>query len=201
MIIIEDVEKQATYYRLEQKVHKYAREFFEEVSRLEDFVISKEILPLYCFNKIEAVFESVQSGQKVYTNGSHDYRGKQAVIRIGIDGDTDRLNKNLKKLIRHEILHYVLWICNKPCEDDSAEFWAMCYVFDGGAYEPLDKFEQEKYETFTEVFDEYIKELPQKAFFVALYSAIGYLKEFNSKEEYIAAVLNDINTLKKIYHF
>ena len=164
MIFIEDTEKQATYYRLEQKVYKYAREFFEEVSRLEDFVISKEILPLYCFNKIEAVMESMESGQKVYTNGSHDYRGKQAVIRIGINGDSDRLTKNLKKLIRHEILHYVLWICNKPCEDDSAEFWAMCYVFDGGAYEPLSKFEQEKYETLRRCLMNISKNYPRKRF-------------------------------------
>ena len=71
---------------------------------------------------------------------------KQAVIRIGIDVTRNTLSAKQKQTIRHEIIHYALWLMDMPNEDDSLLFWCMCYIYGGGAYKILS--ENEKGEIF-----------------------------------------------------
>lgn len=87
---------------------------------------------------------SLDVGDRMAIRGGFCHAGdKQAYIRIGIDTTNSILNKNFKQIIRHEIIHYYLWLVNLPFDDNSLEFWCMCYAFDAGAkiylYDDLDK--------------------------------------------------------------
>ena len=89
-VIVSDTEKkQANYFRKEQKVYKYAREFFKESKWYFDpwgDSISDEILPLYCFNEMNEIVEAVRRGKDVYTSGGMvEFKKKQAMIRMMIE--------------------------------------------------------------------------------------------------------------------
>lgn len=158
-----DTEKQAIYYRKEQKVYEYARKFFKEMVpylNWRPYYINDEILPLYCFDETEEIIRSLTQGKDTYiTGGALEMGERQFVIRIGLDTQNDRLSPKLKRTIRHEIIHYVLWLANHKNKDDELDFWCYCYVFDGGAYESLTSEDQNKYEMFIKMYDKHLKEL------------------------------------------
>lgn len=160
-----DTEKQAIYYRKEQKVYEYARKFFKEMVpylNWRPYYINDEILPLYCFDETEEIIRSLTQGKDTYiTGGALEMGERQFVIRIGLDTQNDRLSPKLKRTIRHEIIHYVLWLANHKNKDDELDFWCYCYVFDGGAYESLTSEDQNKYEMFIKMYDKHLKELAE----------------------------------------
>ena len=164
MLLIEDVEKQANFYRKEQKVHEYAMEFWEEIVPYIDIAqlyIKDKILPLYCFWSMEEIVEAVESGSKTARTGSLVYyKERQAVIRIGIDCDDDCLTEKLKKTIRHELTHYLLWLGEMGHEDNDLDFWCYCHVFKARAYSKLTDENKVKYELFKKVYDKKIKKMP-----------------------------------------
>lgn len=179
-VIVSDTEKkQANYFRKEQKVYKYAREFFKENKWYFDPCgdsISDEILPLYCFNEMNEIVEAVRRGKDVYTSGGMvEFKKKQAMIRIAIDDRSDRLSAGIKRIIRHEIIHYCLWLLEKSWHDNDLLFWCYAYVFDGGAYESLDSESLKKYELFKKMYDKYIENIPYKYKTYCLKSILVYL--------------------------
>lgn len=44
-------------------------------------------------------------------------------------------------------------------DDNSLEFWCMCYAFDAGAYEELEYDDEEYYEKFVELYKKYAEPL------------------------------------------
>lgn len=48
-----------------------------------------------------------------------------------------RFKDEIKRTIRHETIHYFLGIHYRCHNDDSALFWIISDLFDGGAYKPL----------------------------------------------------------------
>ena len=104
---------------------------------------------------------------------------RQFVIRIGLDTQNDRLSPKLKRTIRHEIIHYVLWLANHKNKDDELDFWCYCYVFDGGAYESLTSEDQNKYEMFIKMYDKHLKELVENQRSYAVDTVIRCLDEKN----------------------
>ena len=93
MILIKEPEKQANFYRKQQKVYEYAMEFWKEIVPYVDpahFYVHDDILPLYCFWIMEEVIYAVEMGSNIKRNGGLEYfKQKQAVIRIGIDCEDD----------------------------------------------------------------------------------------------------------------
>ena len=91
-----------------------------------------------CFNIMDEYLYSVENDLDYTVQGGFVSVGKkQAYIRIGIDTSNSILNKRLKRTIRHEIIHYYLWVLGLPYMDNSLEFWCLCHVYDAGAYEKL----------------------------------------------------------------
>ena len=182
-----DTEKQAIYYRKEQKVYEYARKFFKEMVpylNWRPYYINDEILPLYCFDETEEIIRSLTQGKDTYiTGGALEMGERQFVIRIGLDTQNDRLSPKLKRTIRHEIIHYVLWLANHKNKDDELDFWCYCYVFDGGAYESLTSVDQNKYEMFIKMYDKHLKELVENQRSYAVDTVIRCLDEKNIEME------------------
>lgn len=182
-----DTEKQAIYYRKEQKVYEYARKFFKEMVpylNWRPYYINDEILPLYCFDETEEIIRSLTQGKDTYiTGGALEMGERQFVIRIGLDTQNDRLSPKLKRTIRHEIIHYVLWLANHKNKDDELDFWCYCYVFDGGAYESLTSEDQNKYEMFIKMYDKHLKELVENQRSYAVDTVIRCLDKKNIEME------------------
>lgn len=199
-MILKEIDKQAAFYRKEQKVFQYAMEFWHDLCACGDsFEMNDTVLPIQCFDELETIIEAVERGSKTRVAGSaNSFRNKQAVIRIGINGDNDRLSPSLKRTIRHEIIHYFLWLMDKPHTDNSLEFWCLCYAFDGGAYESLDDADKHKYDLFVQTYDTKIKTLPdniRKIIIGAMVPQIG-----KSEYEFTKNIEEDIKKLKMFFH-
>lgn len=202
-MLIKEIEKQAIYYRKEQKVYKYAVEFWKQLVSYIDiahFIVHDDILPIHCFWDMEEIVEAVKNGRNTkVTGGMVHYRKNQAVIRIGINCDNDRLNQKLKRTIRHELIHYVLWMMDKSWKDDELDFWCYCYVFDANAYMPLNESDKNKYEIFKKVYDGFLKDIPEWIAGKIIIIILNIFEESeNVTEEYIKLVVEtEIDKLKR----
>ena len=153
------------YYIREQKALEYGTDFFEDICRMNIKTIENKILPLCFYNQMDEFLYSLDVGDRMAIRGGFCHAGdKQAYIRIGIDTTNSILNKNFKQIIRHEIIHYYLWLVDLPFDDNSLEFWCMCYAFDAGAYEELEYDDEEYYEKYGELSEKIKDQLANSAY-------------------------------------
>src|SRR5699024_5967357 len=85
---------------------------------------------------------------------------KQSYIRIGLSSEYDVLLDDTERIIRHEIIHYYLWLCDLPHADDSLEFWCMCYAYDADAYKKLNEQDKKKFNAFKRQCNKYKPDTP-----------------------------------------
>lgn len=202
MILIKEPEKQANYYKKQQKVYEYAMEFWQGLCACgNQLEMNDKLLPIQCFNELETIVEAVERGDKTKVAGVvNSFSNKQAVIRIGINGDNDRLSASLKRMVRHEVIHYFLWLLDMPHDDDSLEFWCLCYAFDGGAYQELSGADKKRYDLFIKVFDGCIAPLPDNIKKIIISSAISQIGKVDIAE-YENNIKVDIEKLRMIFRF
>ena len=153
------------YFIKEQKIMEYGQEFFKDICACSIitntcFFVRDTVLPLSCYNQMDEYLYAVEHELDYAIQGGFvSACKKQAYIRIGIDTTSSILTKRLKQTIRHEIIHYYLWVLDLPHDDDSLEFWCMCYIYEAGAYQELSPEDQEYYELFTRIYDTYVADL------------------------------------------
>ena len=123
---------------------------------------------------------------------------KQAYIRIGIDTTSSILTKRLKQTIRHEIIHYYLWVLDLPHDDDSLEFWCMCYIYEAGAYQELSPEDQEYYELFTRIYDTYVADLQWNVKHLLIGQMVTNIQKMTI-DKYEDSIIKTVNDLKKMY--
>lgn len=192
------------YFIREQKVLEYGEEFFKEIcacSMSTDtcYFINDKVIPLSCFNIMDEYLYAVENDLDYAVQGGFVKAWKkQAYIRIGIDTGNSILNKNLKKTIRHEIIHYCLWVLDLPFEDNSLEFWCLCYVFDGGAYEKLSSKNKEYYDLFKVIYDTYVVNMPQNVRHTLIGQMITSIRK-TPVEKYSDYVAGMVKNIKKLY--
>lgn len=145
---IEDESKIINFYKLQRKSYKYAVGFFHLLSIGSN--VYPSLLPIVFLDGEASHHEAVYNPDKFRTGNGYTSNEKQAVIYISLPRVTDVLSSPLKRQIRHELIHYYLWLMDLPCDDDSALFWAYCNIYNGGAYEKMDKGERAKYKRFVE---------------------------------------------------
>lgn len=192
------------YFIREQKVMEYGYEFFAEIcacsmSTPSCPLINNRVLPITCYNEMDEVLASIDQGINYkIVGGFAKASKKQAYIRIGIDTKNSILNKILKRTIRHEIIHYILWLLDLPYDDNSLQFWCLCYVYDGGAYEKL-SFEDEKfYELFKEIYENQVKGLPLNAKNLIVGQMITSIGKIPI-EKYFDFVMDLVKSVKTLY--
>lgn len=69
----------------------------------------------------------------------------------------NRTNEEIMATIRHEVIHYLLatqYVCHG---DNSALFWLICDLFNGGAYCPMNEHNRKVYEIAKPYFEEIFK--------------------------------------------
>ena len=164
-------EEMINYYKKEQAAQTYGWNFFQNEmcglcweQRDGTKVMNDKILPLFFFDKgYDRKYEK-ETGEKIHRIGAFDSCGAQSHIEIPLDGKRPNLTPKLKRTIRHEIIHYTLWLAGLPWADDSAEFWCMCEAYDGGAYEfPFeDETKIEYIRTFKAFYDKHVKRIRKR---------------------------------------
>lgn len=192
------------YFIREQKVMNYGIEFFKDVcknsiSTDSCMMVNDDVIPLSCFNVMDEYLYSVENDLDYAVRGGFVYGGKkQAYIRIGIDTSNSILNKRLKRTIRHEIIHYYLWVLGLPYMDDSLEFWCLCHVYDAGAYEKLNYDNEKYYNIFVNVFDTYVADLPWNMKHILTGQMIARISN-TPIDKYEDFVIDMVNKIKKLY--
>lgn len=145
-------EQQATFYKMERRAIEYAKSFYRNISVfnivLDDF---DYILPLVFVSRGDVIMEDPNNRTLPEGRFAIDpINNKKVCIRIALPwrNKSISLSPNLKRTIRHELIHYYLYINDLPFADDTALFTAYCYLFDAGAYMPLSEEEEAKYQAF-----------------------------------------------------
>lgn len=189
------------YFIREQKAMEYGKEFFKDLCRIDIKTLDDNVVPLSCYNEMDELLHSLDINDKTAVRGGFVYAGdKQAYIRIGIDTQNSILNKNLKQIIRHELIHYYLWLLGLPFGDDNLEFWCLCHVYDTGAYEELDYEDKEYYSLFVELFDSYVVDLKLNVKNIVVGQMIAGINT-TPIDKYKDFVIDMVSQAKKLFSF
>jgi len=154
-------QEQRNYYLKEQKVLEFADEFWQKISGdlTSFFDVSRNILPIRCFNEFEEIYKSVMNEENRYTDYAFECgKNKQAVIRIGINGDSNKLTPSLKRNIQYGLIHYLLWLKDLPAEFNKAEFRVIAAIYDIPTKPKMDEEEQKKFDEFISFYKNALSE-------------------------------------------
>lgn len=136
---------------------QYAKEFAEQLK--EDFVyvmdgesystlaIDPERLPIVFHTDYR---KDTDLKGKIFVAGNMTAVGMQSLINIYCCMDAE---EEIKQRLRHELIHYCLYINKTKHDDDDALFHALCQIYDANAYEKMPDEEQILYDKFTAAFD------------------------------------------------
>ncbi|MBR0535863.1 MAG: hypothetical protein IIX14_05735 [Clostridia bacterium] len=128
----------------EKLYREYANEFWV---RLNEVFLQK---PTDC-NYLPIVFERKPDDKKYkYINGftkTHVNTRTQLSSLFPVVFIDDESCDKLKETIRHEIIHYYLGLHYKHYQDDTALFWVLCDLFEGGAYIELSERNENIFKT------------------------------------------------------
>ena len=128
----------------------YAKEFGETLRKEYSFFecISTEILPIV----FHTDFAKDNEGKTNYAKrGNFTSIGKQNAINVYYCMDD---LEDTKQNIRHELLHYFLYMSDMKYLDDDAIFHYLCGIYDAHAYKEMSKEEQGLYDKLVVVIPE-----------------------------------------------
>ena len=178
---------------------KYAKEFGEKLRQEYSFFenMSTDILPIV----FHTDFAKDSEGKTNYIRaGDFCFKGKQNVINTYYCmGDIEATKQN----IRHELLHYFLYMSDMKHSDDDAIFHYLCGVYDAHAYKEMGVEEQMLYDKLIVAIPELekkCKELNCKdgAFNInrdGILIAVGKNRESFSDKELYDHVIKILNTI------
>ena len=136
---------------------EYAKEFGEQIKNDFSFEadgekhsvfdrVNTDILPIV-FHTSYAKRQKLED--TFIVTGDLNIHGNQNVINIYFCMDAE---EQVKGRIRHEILHYFLYVNNMKYSDDSAIFHTLCRIYDAGAYKDMPADEQKIYDMLEVAF-------------------------------------------------
>lgn len=181
---------------------EYAKEFGEKLRHENSFFenMSTDILPIVFHTN----FAKDKEGKTDYaTRGNFVSRGKQNIINTYYCmEDIARTKQN----IRHELLHYFLYMSDMKYSDDDAIFHYLCGIYDACAYKKMGEEEQVLYDKLVRAIPELekkCKELNCKegAFNInrdGILIAVGKNRESFSDKELYDHVINILNMIYEV---
>lgn len=154
-----EADEALAYYQIMKTAEKYCHEFFNMLCA-RDGIRERQPLPLVYRTEAEAMVESMD----VFDNEFGSWHpgtmqkgewGNVAInitIPVGMDKNLEEyiveLPPMIKMNMRHELIHYYLYLREFPNRDNDGLFWAYCYIYDAGAYDPMSEDDIEKYDRF-----------------------------------------------------
>ncbi len=171
-------EQKASFYTMERKAEVYAQSFYgvlaEIVQKKENCEKEDHILPLVFLpfdekkeqhkkeygDKARKRDNEIEHGCFIRTHldGSEDIQIATIQIALPIRRKNTNLPESLKKVIRHELIHFFLFFHNLPHSDNDALFHAYCKIYDAEAYMQLRDEEQRRFI----LFEEYLKDQKER---------------------------------------
>lgn len=141
------------YYKKERQAREYALDFYNRIKGIYEYYLLEDALPIVFRDATEEDYSLALAGA-THLEDTTDFKGKQAVIRIRLNHNSEYLEYPVKSVIRHEIVHYALWASDYPSEDDSLHFWCAAYAYKANPYAELDYDDELKFEVFKKICDE-----------------------------------------------
>lgn len=122
---------------------KYARQFMDKVK--EKYIvlfegISTEIIPIVCHD--DCSYDGKVPNFSLMGNFNTIEDSKQNMMNIYCCIDNE---EQTRQSIRHEMLHYMLYIAGYKYEDDTAIFHHLCDEYDAHAYKEMPEEEEKLY--------------------------------------------------------
>ena len=169
---------------LEIKCHEYAKAFWAQITdALGSNQGAFEYLPIVFDCNVDICADQSKNGvTHYYTNGRTGVSSIYPVVYLR-DGRTE---EEIKQTIRHEVIHYFLGLQYRCHEDDSALFWIVCNLFDGGAYKPISEKSCGIFETAIPYFKNAIQlynEAPQSTISISLALMLTVVDEVEASEK------------------
>ena len=176
----------------------YAKKFADEVRKKYFSVfglVQTDILPIIFHTDYETDKEHKIDYR---TQGNLKICGKQTVMNIYcclFDFE------ETKKSIRHEVLHYMLYIAGFQYKDDSAIFHYFCNKYDAHAYKKMPEEQQQLYNKLqiAEVASTQLKGIPEDQRDVAVNGMIVAICATEENEELYKDTIVCGNELMKMY--
>lgn len=152
---VQTAEEQACFYRMERAAERYAKKFFCLLSG-RDIEKYETNLPIVFKSNLEIIYTGLHGAG--YIQGQFyksTFTDKQSAIYIvlPVRSKMSYLHKSLKSTIRHELIHYYLFLHDLPYKDNEGLFWAYNYIFDAEAYDPMSESDSVKYNRFIEIYE------------------------------------------------
>lgn len=177
---------------------EYAKKFADKVQKKHFSifgVVQTEILPIIFHTDYETDKEHKINYR---TQGNLKICGKQTVMNIYCClSDFEEV----KKFIRHEVLHYMLYIAGFQYKDDSAIFHYFCNKYDAHAYKKMPEEQQQLYDKLqnAEVALTQLKEIPEDQRDAAVNGMIVTIGVTEENEELYKDTISCGNKLMKMY--
>ncbi len=156
--IMKDTNSNYNYYKKQEDLLQYAQCFFKDVvdkykfkiylSNEEEKEIDINLLPI----KLNCDYSSKGNpNDNSIRTGNFIAFGRQNIIEINYVQSIDF--EDLKKTIRHEVLHYILYILMIDHQDDKGVFHFLCNVHDAEAYKPMNEEQTDIYNKLLLVYN------------------------------------------------
>ena len=177
---------------------EYAQKFANEV-RMKYYsifgLVQTDILPIifhtnYATDKEHKIDYRMQGNLRIY--------GKQTIMNIYCClSDFEET----KEFIRHEVLHYMLYIAGFQYKDDSAIFHYLCNKYDAHAYKKMPEEQQQLYDKLqnVEVALTQLKEIPEDQRDAAMDVMLVTISVTEENEELYKDMIKCGNELMKVY--
>ncbi|RKI36935.1 hypothetical protein D7V86_24555 [bacterium D16-51] len=129
-------------------IMEYAKRFAAQIKAEHDFfkVVNSEIMPIVMHWDYRNDHEW---GGNTFTAGDFQTCGKQSVMNIYCSMGAE--TEDIKQRIRHEILHYCLFMAGLKNSDGDAVFHYLCGLYDAHAYKDMSGDEQDLYNKLLKV--------------------------------------------------
>lgn len=146
----------ATFGSRHTELLQYAKEFAEGLKRDFTFFLplNENVLPIVFH--LDSI-KNEKGEERHNTGGNVLPYGLQSTINVSYNEDIEQT----KSTIRHEILHYGLYVCGMKFYDNEAVFHFLCNKYDAHAYQEMPESEKKLYDNlelalskFEDVFEE-----------------------------------------------
>ena len=171
-------------------IMEYAKEFTEKIKAEHDFfnIINSEILPIVMHWDYR---NDHKCGEKTFAAGDFQVHGKQSIMNIYCSMDADI--EDIKQRVRHEILHYCLYMIGLKNGDEEAIFHYLCSLYDAGAYKEMPENEKDLYNKFLKVkkiieVDKSSSDKEKTSIVNFFLEMVGTKKENMDSESYVSKV-------------
>lgn len=153
-MISEQEKVELIIYHKTKELDQYAYEFFKQIKEDVFSDLYTEILPIRFYAEDKYFQEGLKT--RTFRKGDLDVSKKlEKQVIINIYDVKDGTIETLKQSIRHEIIHYSLYVNDLEYEDNTAAFCAMASFYNANPYKALSGIQKDIYSKYDYIIAHY----------------------------------------------